>query len=280
MKPSAVLKGKRIAVIGGGNMGQAILRGLLAGRFPATQLVVVEARASTAASLSARLGIHVSTLEHAAARCQILLIAVKPQDVVPLLVALRRQLPAGRARTLIISIAAGLTTRALERRLGGLPVVRVMPNLPAKVGQAVSAITAGRRARREHLTLAAAIFRSVGEVIELPERFFDAVTAISGSGPAYLFVILQALRDAGVRRGLPKAVAERLAVQTAFGSLQLIRDLGEELDALITQVASKRGTTEAALRVFKARGLARIIDAGVAAATRRSKELSWWLSAN
>ena len=149
-----------------------------------------------------------------------------------------------------------------------------MPNLPAKVGCGITALAAGRLAGAPHRALAKAIFTSVGEVVEVPERMFDVVTAISGSGPAYFFLIFKALRDAGVRAGLPASAAQQLAVRTALGSARLVEETHADLAALITQVASKRGTTEAALKVFERRGLAAIIGAGVAAAAKRSRELS------
>lgn len=272
------ISGKTVAVIGGGNMGQAIVGGLIKSGVSASRVIVVEAKAPQAAAVSRRFGIRRATLEDAARRGDAIVIAVKPQDVVPVLDGLRAAWSTRRTAPLVISIAAGLTIAALARRLGNTPVVRVMPNLPAKVGCAMSAVAAGKRVTRSQRALAVAIFRSIGDIVELPERLFDVVTAISGSGPAYFFLILQALRDAGVRRGLPKPVAERLAVQTALGSVAVFRSAGEELEALIAQVASKRGTTEAALKVFRVRGLARLIDAAVGAAARRSKELSWLLS--
>ena len=179
------------------------------------------------------------------------------------------------AAPLVISIAAGVKIAAIERLLGRIAVVRVMPNLAAKVGCAMSAVAAGRWAAAGHRASARQIFESVGRVVELPERLFDAVTAISGSGPAYFFLIFRALRDAGARQGLPKPLAQQLAVQTALGAACVVDRLGEDLDRLMTQVASKGGTTEAALKVFERRKLAAILQAGVAAASQRSKELSW-----
>ena len=181
-------------------------------------------------------------------------------------------------RPLVISIAAGLTIASLQRALGRCPLIRVMPNLPAQVGCGMSAITAGRWATAAHRRLARAIFESVGEVVELPERLFDVVTAISGSGPAYYFLIFKALRDAAVRAGMPASVAQRLAVQTACGSACMVSESTDALETWIARVASKKGTTEAALKVFAKRKLAEVIQAGVQAARRRSKELTQCLS--
>ena len=152
----------------------------------------------------------------------------------------------------------------------------------------MSALAAGRYAQSKHTASASAIFSGVGKVVDVPERLFDAVTALSGSGPAYFFLVFRALREAGVRQGLSRDVAEQLVVQTALGSAQLTRHLlykktpevhGPALDELIRQVASKGGTTEAALKVFAKRRLSAILEAGVAAAARRSRELSSTLKA-
>ena len=265
-------------MIGAGNMGQALIKGLRAAGVPSKRMLVVESNPVSRQRVSRRDHVVMTTLERVARRCDVVLVAVKPQDIRAVLEQLARRLTSRRRHVLVISIAAGVKLAALERILGRAAVVRVMPNLPAKVGCAISAVAAGRFATSSHRALARAIFRCVGEVVELPERLFDVVTAISGSGPAYFFLIFQALRDAGVRQGVPKAIAERLAVRTALGSAQLVESLREDVETLITQVASKRGTTEAALKVFRRRRLAHIIEAGVLAATRRSQELSWVLS--
>jgi pyrroline-5-carboxylate reductase len=207
-------------------------------------------------------------------RCDVVIVAVKPQDMQPILQGLGCLLAAQRRRVSVISIAAGVKTATIERTLGRCPVVRVMPNLAAKVGHAISALTGGRFATSSDRAVARAIFQCVGEVVELPERLFDVVTAISGSGPAYFFLIFKALRDAGVKGGLPKAIAERLAVYTALGSVHLVCGLPDELESMIAQVASKKGTTEAALKVFQRRHLAEVLQAGVLAATKRSRELT------
>jgi len=277
-KLTPALRGKTIAIVGGGNMGQALLQGLFATGVPASRLLVVEANPAARAGVVARFRVQATGLEQAVERADLVMLAVKPQDMMPVLQAARSAAEARRLRPLFVSIAAGLQLKALERVLRRCPVVRVMPNLPAKVGCGVSALAGGRWAAAAHLKMARAVFASVGEVVEVPERLFDVVTAVSGSGPAYIFLILEALRDAGIRGGLSKTVAERLAVRTALGSAQLVEALGVPLETLIAQVASKGGTTEAALRVFKARGLASIIQAGVGAASRRSRELSLLLS--
>mgnify|MGYP001619153493 CR=1 FL=1 len=283
---SKILRGKRIGVIGAGNMGQALIRGLLQAGVPSGRVVVVEADTSRRQRVRRAFRVQASSLDEVPKRCDVIIIAVKPQDLPPLLDQLAWGLRTRGRPPLVISIAAGVRLAALEGRLSrarpgerssrraGVPVVRVMPNLPAKVGCGISAMAAGRAVRAPHLALARAIFGCVGEVVELPERLFDTVTAISGSGPAYFFLIFKALRDAGARAGLPRRIAQQLALRTAAGSVALAEASRQTLEDLIAQVASKRGTTEAALQVFDRRRLAEIIEAGVAAAIRRSRALS------
>lgn len=269
-----MLKGRTIGIIGAGNMGQALLRGLLRAGVASRRLLVVEAHPAAARRVSRSVGVHITTLQALVQRCDVIVVAVKPQDIRPVLEKVAQVSRTQRRKPLVLSIAAGVTLSALQRHAHGLPVIRLMPNLPAKVGCGITALTAGRLANVSHRTLATAVFSSVGDVVEVPERMFDAVTAISGSGPAYFFLILKALRDAGARAGLPVSVAQRLAVRTALGSACLIEQTNADLSVLIKQVASKRGTTEAALKVFQRRRLADIMGEGVAAAARRSRELS------
>ena len=270
-----------IGLIGAGNMGQALLKGLLASGVPAKRLQVLEANPDTRRAVENRFGLRATSLETLAKKCRVVILAVKPQDAPSVLAEfgrLVRAQPSGKI--LVMSIAAGLQIRALERWLGCCPLIRVMPNLGATVGSSISAMAWGRWVKPSHRALAKAICESVGEVVELPERLFDTVTAVSGSGPAYFFLIFQALRDAAVKSGVPKALAQQLVIQTAIGSTKLVDGSNGELETLIERVASKKGTTEAALRVFRQQGLSKILQAGVLAATKRSKELSWLLSKN
>jgi pyrroline-5-carboxylate reductase len=269
MSHVSTLRRKTIGIIGAGNMGQAILKGLLhAGMRPA-RLVVVESNRQRRKIVQRRYGVRVVSLQ------DIVILAVKPQDIAPVLRDFGRLLAHRVKKPLVISMAAGVRLASIERVVGaGVRVVRVMPNLAAAVGEGMAALTRGRFATAVDMAAANAVFHCVGDVVELPERLFDIVTAISGSGPAYFFLIFQALRDAGIRGGLPKTIAQRLAVQTAQGSARLASQVREELEALIARVASKKGTTEAALKVFHRRRLAQIIQAGVRAATARSRALS------
>ena len=275
MSHVSTLRRKTIGIIGAGNMGQAILKGLLhAGMRPA-RLVVVESNRQRRKIVQRRYGVRVVSLQDIVRRCDVVILAVKPQDIAPVLRDFGRLLAHRVKKPLVISIAAGVRLASIERVVGaGVRVVRVMPNLAAAVGDGMSALTRGRFATVVDMAAANAVFHCVGDVVELPERLFDVVTAISGSGPAYFFLIFQALRDAGIRGGLPKTIAQRLAVQTAQGSARLALQVREELEALIARVASKKGTTEAALKVFRRGRLAQLIQAGVRAATVRSRALS------
>lgn len=272
------LRRATIGIIGAGNMGQALLKGLLNAGVQSARLTVVESDRQRQEQVRRRYHIAASSLQAVVEGCDVVILAVKPQDLRGVLLELRGALWVRRKWMLVISIAAGVRTAAIERIIGRAPVIRVMPNLPSTVGCGISALAKGRFATSSDLTVAKAIFRCVGEVVELPQRYFDIVTALSGSGPAYFFLIFQALRDAGMRQGLPKSIAQCLVTQTAIGSARLASQTRDDLETLIARVASKKGTTEAALKVFARRGLARIIQQGVQAAVRRSRHLSQQVS--
>lgn len=274
-KSPHALRGKMIGLVGAGNMGQALLRGLRASGIAARQLVVCESQQKARRIVQQRYGVSAANLTQLAARCNVILLAVKPHDLPRILEELASIWTThARPETLVISIAAGVRLAALQRALGKRPIVRVMPNLPATVGAGMSALARGRWANHGDLTITKAIFESVGETVELPERLIDAVTAVSGSGPAYFFLLCQALRHAGIRAGISPDIAHQLAVQTALGSAQLAKQSSEGFEALIGRVASKRGTTEAALKVFATRHFDQTVQEAVTAARRRAKELS------
>ena len=262
-----------IAIIGAGTMGQALIGGLLAQRHARRSLRAADTNASTRAAVARRFRIPVSADAAAAARgAEVVLLAVKPQQFEAVVGTIR---PAVDRRQLVVSIAAGITTRWLERRLpAGTPVMRVMPNLPATVGSGFSAITAGRRATPRHRAVVRALFGAVGEVVELPERSFDAITAASGSGPAYVFFLVQIWEDAARRLGLPAHVASRAIQATLAGSVRLLQVSGGPAEVLVKRVASKGGTTEAALRVLADRRVAAAFAEALRAAAHRSKALS------
>ena len=268
------LRGQTIGIIGGGTMGAALVKGLRARGVAGSRLIVSDVRAVRLADVRRRYGVRVTRKNAAVVSVSsIIVLAVKPQELDGVLqtcaAASRGRLP------LYISIAAGVTLERLQRRLGrGASVVRAMPNAAARIGSAISALAAGRHVSVAQRRQARAICAAMGDVIEVPERWLNAVTAISGSGPAYFFTLVKAMREAGRRVGLPASVAQRLAASTALGSARLLIETGEDPAVLIGHVASKRGTTEAALKVFTKRGFDRIVAEAVAAAARRAKELA------
>lgn len=264
--------GKRVAVIGCGNMGSAIVRGLLeAGWTDPTHVVVTNPRTEKAQALETDLGVRALTDNAAAAGdADIVLLAVKPQFIKEALKDLRGTL---RPDQLVISIAAGISTGFIEYYTGEAPVVRCMPNLAVTVGMGATAISPGTHARPEHVALARAIFEAVGIVEEVHESLLDAATGLSGTGPMYVFTMIEALSDAGVKVGLPRDVATRLAMQTVRGSAHLAQQSHDHPAALRDLVSSPGGTSITALHVLRKAGFSAILMDAVEAATRRSAEL-------
>jgi pyrroline-5-carboxylate reductase len=257
----------RLQIIGGGRMGEALARGLLAAGWTAADLAVVEAvPARRDALASALAGVAVLDAPGAAEGA---LIAVKPGDVPA---ATSAATAAGASR--ILSIAAGVTIATLEAAAGSSArVVRAMPNTPAQIGVGVSAIAAGTTAGPDDLDWAESILGAVGKVVRVTEAQLDAVTGLSGSGPAYVFLVAEALVDAGVLVGLPRDVATTLALETLHGAGALLAAGTDTPEALRAAVTSPGGTTAAGLRALEAAGVrAAFIDA-VVAATQRATEL-------
>ena len=200
------------------------------------------------------------------------LLAVKPQHMMPVLEDVG---PVIRSSQLILSIAAGITTRFIEKYLArGVPVIRIMPNTPALVGQGMAAIARGRFAKEPHERAARSIMETVGKVVTVSEKKMDAVTAVSGSGPAYVFYLAEAMRDAGVQLGLPWHVSDLLVRQTVKGAGALLAQSDEEARTLRQRVTSPGGTTESALKVMEKAGVRTIISKALARAAERSRELS------
>jgi pyrroline-5-carboxylate reductase len=264
--PPSPSRASRLAIVGGGNMGAALLGGLLAAEWAtAAELAVVEVSAPRRAQLVEQFP-GVAVLAEVG-RCEAALIAVKPGDVEA---ATAAAVAAGATR--ILSIAAGVSIARLESAAGTAAVVRSMPNTPALVGQGAAAIAGGSRATEDDLAWAEAILGAVGTVVRVPEYQLDAVTGLAGSGPAYVFMMAEALIDAGVLAGLARPTAEALVVQLLVGSAALLADRGDpaQLRAMVT---SPGGTTAAGLRKLEEHGLrAAMLDA-VTAATERSREL-------
>jgi pyrroline-5-carboxylate reductase len=261
----------RLAVLGGGKLGEALLSGMLrAGRDPGDVMVSVR-RAERGKDLGERYGVRTVSNAQAAAECDVLLVTVKPQDVDALVDELAADYPAG---TLLVSLAAGIPTSYYERRLpGDTPVVRVMTNTPVLVDEAMSAISAGSFAEERHLALTEELLRPVGRVVRVPESQQDAVTALSGSGPAYFFYLVEAMTDAGILLGLPRSVAHDLIVQTALGAAVMLRDSGEHPVTLREGVTSPAGTTINAIRELENHGVRAALLAAIEAARDRSQEL-------
>ena len=207
-----------------------------------------------------------------AASAGLILLAVKPQQMSSVLSEIKGSIS---SKPLIVSIAAGIPIRWIQQRLGGTArVVRVMPNTPALVGAGMSAITFGQGVNKLEREPVSRIFESVGEVIEVDEDWMDAVTALSGSGPAYFFHLMEQMIDAGVKLGLDEKVSRQLVIQTAHGAVRLVKETGEDPGKLREKVTSKGGTTEAAFQVFAKRKLGQAFQEGIRAAAKRAKELS------
>jgi pyrroline-5-carboxylate reductase len=260
-----------LAIFGGGKIGEALVSGLLRGERTIDDLVVNERHPERAAYLTETYGVRALSIVDATAAAEVLLIAVKPQDIAGLLDDLAPHIGPGH---LVVSVAAGIPTARIERTLpAGTPVVRVMPNTPALVDQAMSAISAGSHAGPEHLGAAEAILASVGKVVRVPESQQDAVTALSGSGPAYFFFLVEAMIDAGILLGLPRVLAADLIVQTALGAATMLRDSGEHPVQLREAVTSPGGTTIMAVRELERHGVRAALIAAIEAARDRSVEL-------
>jgi pyrroline-5-carboxylate reductase len=260
-----------IAILGGGKIGEALLSGLLRGERGPGEIIVSEKHPERAAYLVETFGVQVTDVASAVKQAGTLLLAVKPQDIDTLLAEMA---PVIDTRQVVVSVAAGVTTAHIERALpAGVAVVRCMPNTPALVDQAMTAVAAGAHADNEHLVVAESLLGSVGRVVRVPEHQLDAVTALSGSGPAYFFYLVEAMIDAGILLGLPRTLAAELIVQTAVGAATMLRDSGEHPVQLREAVTSPGGTTIAAIRELEIHGVRAALLAAIEAAARRSKEL-------
>jgi pyrroline-5-carboxylate reductase len=254
-----------LVIVGGGKMGEALLAGLVAAKWAdSSELAVAEPVAARRAELSERFpGVTIVAAPVAAAGA---VLATKPADVPAACAAVTSER--------VLSIAAGVTIATIEAALGHpAAVVRAMPNTPAVIGAGVAAIAAGTRTSDADLDWAEGILGAVGEVERVPEKLLDAVTGLSGSGPAYVFLVAEALIEGGVTAGLPRAVSERLAIQTLLGSARLLAETGDSPDALRAAVTSPGGTTAAGVRELERAGVRSAFIEAVQAATRRSVEL-------
>jgi pyrroline-5-carboxylate reductase len=260
-----------IAILGTGKMGEALLSGLLrAGRPPAAVVAAVR-REDRAAELRERYGIQVTDAASAAKLADTLVLAVKPQDMGKLLAEIAPAMPPDR---LVVSVAAGITTAFIERRLDGqVPVVRVMSNTPVLVDEAMSVISAGSHAGEEHLRRAEELFRPVGKVLRIPESQQDAATALSGSGPAYVYYLVESMVDAAILLGTARAAALEMVTQAVYGAATMLRESGEHPVILREAVTSPGGTTIAAIRELERHGVRAAFLAAIEAARDRGREL-------
>lgn len=274
-----MLTSHTFAVLGCGNMGRAIVGGLLRGHDLAPARIRATRRTpALREALAADFpGITVTGDNRAAVEgASVVVLAVKPQGVGEVVAAVRDAVAEG---ALVVSILAGITTEALETALGRpLAVVRTMPNTPALVDEGATALCAGRHADAAHLALARAVFEAVGRVEEVPEVLMDAVTGLSGSGPAYIYMVIEALTDGGVKQGLPRPTAARLAAQTVLGAARLAIETGKHPAILRDEVTTPGGTAIAAVADLEAHGLRTMLINAVATATARSQELRRGLS--
>jgi pyrroline-5-carboxylate reductase len=261
-----------LALLGGGRMGEALAVGLVESGWDPESLVIAEVDADRRHVLEARLpGVRVApSPAWAAADAEILVVAVKPGDAVEALVSCADVLPEG---ALVLSIAAGVTIAALEAAAPGRPVVRAMPNTGALVGKGAAAIAAGSLATPIDLEVCERVLGGVGVVVRVPEAQLDAVTGLSGSGPAYVFLVAEAMIEAGVLVGLPRDTSEQLVRQTLLGASTLLADGDATPESLRAAVTSPGGTTAAGLAVLEAHGVRAAFLEAVDAATRRSNEL-------
>lgn len=261
-----------IAFLGAGQMGEAVLRGLVRAGVAPARLWASDIRPERLDYLSSALDIHTSQDNREVLRqAEVAVIAVKPQDAPVLLADMQAAAHTGH---LIVSVAAGVKLATIESALpSGVPVVRVMPNTPAFVSEGMAVLARGRHATEAHEAVARAIFECVGRVLALPESKMDAVTALSGSGPGYVALVIEALADGGVAAGLPRDVSLQLAAQTVLGTARLALERELHPAVLKDMVASPGGTTIAGLAALESAGVRGALIEAVLAATRRSEEL-------
>ena len=267
-----MLNNRKIGFIGGGNMAEALIRGLLAGGVPVADLSVADPLEMRRAFLAERYGIRVTgDNSSVAVESDVIFLSIKPQVAMTVLKDLGAALTPDK---LLISIMAGIRTDAIEGACpSGTRTVRVMPNTPALVLKGASAIAPGAAATAEDTSLARRIFELVGKAWLVEEKLLDAVTGLSGSGPAYVLTFIEALSDAGVKNGLPRDVAAGLAVQTVAGTAQLVLETGEHPALLREKVTSPGGTTITGLHILEKEGFRGTVMNAVDAATNRSREM-------
>jgi pyrroline-5-carboxylate reductase len=267
-----MLAGRKLGVIGVGNMGTALIRGWLkSGLAKATEIFIADRAAERVQALHREFGLQTADNLQAAAKSDIVLLAVKPQVLPEVLAELGPQLDASR---LVISIAAGIPLSLLADLLPNARLMRVMPNTPTLVQAGMAAVARGPRAEAADLELTCQLFDAVGRSVVVEEKLLDAVTGLSGSGPAYVFLFLEALADGGVKMGLPRQTALLLAAQTILGAASLFLETNEHPGSLKDMVTSPGGTTIAGLHALEQGGFRGLVMNAVEAATKRSSTLA------
>ena len=263
---------KTVAILGAGVMGSTLLSGLVRSGRDVADLVITGRNTGRAEELASASGVRLMGNVDAAKVADTVVLVVKPQDMSGLLAEIRDHVRPG---ALVVSLAAGITTAFLEERLPpGTAVVRVMPNTPALVDEGMAAISPGQACDEVHLVEAEELLRSCGKVLRIPEKHQDAVTAISGSGPAYIFYVVEAMIEAGVLLGLPRGTSTELVVQTLFGAATMLKETGQHPTVLREQVSSPGGTTMAALRQLDDHKVRAAFVTAMEAAAERSKQLA------
>jgi pyrroline-5-carboxylate reductase len=264
---------QKTVVFGIGAMGSALVKGWISAKIISPSLVtVVDLDAVKLKKITRSLKIKAEVVPAKALKdAGLVILAVKPQQIKELLGQVGPQFP---AKALVVSIAAGVSTGQIEKNLSqGCPVVRVMPNTPSLLGAGMAAIASGSRAKPSQLKLVLGLFSAVGKAVLVSEDQMDLVTAVSGSGPAYIFHMVEAMVDAGVKGGLPPETALQLVIQTVYGAARMVQETGKSPEALRIQVTSPGGTTQAALSVLAEKGFKEAVQAAIEAATKRSIEL-------
>jgi pyrroline-5-carboxylate reductase len=263
---------KTVAIFGAGVMGSTLLSGLIRSGRDVADLVITGRDIERTEGLASTSGVRRMSNVDAAHVADTVVLVVKPQDMDGLLAEIRAHV---RHSALVVSLAAGITTAFLEERLpAGTAVVRVMPNTPALVDEGMAAISPGQHCDEVHLVEAEELLRSCGKVLRIPEKHQDAVTAISGSGPAYIFYVVEAMIEAGVLLGLPRATSTELVVQTLYGAATMLKETGQHPTVLREQVSSPGGTTMAALRQLDDHKVRAAFVTAMEAAAERSKQLA------
>jgi pyrroline-5-carboxylate reductase len=263
---------KKIGFIGAGRMGSALIGSILEKRIVSSENLWVCDKVPEKIPFFSKRGVNTSVkIKPMIKRVDVIFIAVKPQDISEVLENLKNEI---RSSQLIVSIVAGITTSYIRQKLSAeIPVVRVMPNAPALIGEGISAISPSRGTNMENIRIVKEILGAAGEIIEVPEQLQDAVTGLSGSGPAYVYTLLEGLVEGGIKAGLSKEVASRLAIQTTLGAAKMAKESRISLDELRSSVVSPGGTTTEGLKVLEKRGFKSCLIQAVIRGTERAREL-------